>query len=282
VNNMTVNYPNQTVNTPSFFQQFFIEPIINRTGYNSVNTLIYGLLLVIGAYALFKFLKKIDYKIDYRFFKASTPFIILVAVWRVLTDAGVYPYGFLTTTPGLYVPVLLLLFPLLALAKLFEKNRKLRYEWVYSGVSIGLLISQLVMISILIPGRLEFDAVLKVTYFTIISCAPFLILSKYWKPLKDKLNLLIVLSHMFEASVTHVSIEFFNYFEQHVIPRTIFEWTGTSLSFYALKLAVLGVVIYLLDKDKKNKELTDFIKMIFIVYGLAIGVRNFLRLSLGV
>ena len=86
---------------------------------------------------------------------------------------------------------------------------------------------------------------------------------------------------MFDASVTHVSLEYYNYFEQHVFPRLIFDLTGTSLSFYALKLAVLGIVIYFLDKEKRS-ELIDFIKMVFIIYGLATGVRGFLRLSMGV
>jgi len=281
---MTVPYPNESINTPSFFQQYFIDPIINKVGYNSVNTIAYGILLVIGSYVLFKLFKKMGYKINMRLFKACLPFILLVSVWRVLTDAGVYAYSFLTTTPGLYVPVLLLLFPLIILAKKVENWKGWRYEWILTGVSTGLLISQLIMLGLLIPGNLQIDALLRVTYYTIISSAPILILSKYWKPLKNKFNTLMIISHLFEASVTHVSIEFYGYFEQHIIPRTLFDLTGTSLSFYALKLAILGIVIYLLDKDvkKQNKELIDFIKIIFITYGLAIGVRNLLRLSLGV
>jgi len=98
----------------------------------------------------------------------------------------------------------------------------------------------------------------------------------------------MILANMFDASVTHVSLTYYNYFEQHVIPNTIFNlFGGNSLSFYPWKLLVLGVVIYLLDNGfkkeaKENKELTDFIKMVFIIYGLAIGMRGLLRLGLGV
>jgi len=277
---MTTNVT--TGEAPSFFQQFFIDPIIQRTGYNTISTITYGILLVLGAYFIFKLFRKLGYKIDMRFFKASLPFILLVSVWRALTDAGVYPYGFLTTTPGLYLPVLLLFFPLIILAKKLEDTKKWPYEWTYSGVSLGLLVSQLIILGTLIPTNFVSDAALTVVWFTVISCAPILILSKYWKPLKNKLNTLMLLAHMFDSSVTHVSLEYYNYFEQHVVPKLVFDLTGTSLSFYALKVVVLGAVIYFLDKEKGNKQLINFIKMVFITYGLATGIRGFLRLTMGV
>lgn len=279
---MTVNYPNQSVNTPNFFQEYFVKPITEGTGYNPVNTAAYALLLVVSAYLIFKFLKKTGYKINLRFLKATLPFVLLIGVWRSLTDAGVYPYGFLTTTPGLYVPVLAIFFPLVTLAKKLEDLKGWRYEWVYSGISLALLASQLIIIGTLIPTQLDINAVTLSLFYTLISCLPVLLLSKYWKLLKNKLNLYMILSHFFESSVTHVSIEYFNYFEQHVIPRTIFNLTGTSLSFYAWKALILGLVIYFLDKEEGSEELSNFVKIIFIIYGLTIGVRNLLRLSLGV
>lgn len=295
---MTTNItPGESTN---FFQEYFIKPIIQRTGYNPVSTLTYGILLVIGAYLLFKFLKRLGYKINFRFFKASVPFILLVSVWRSLTDAGVYPYGFLTTTPGLYLPVILLFFPLIILSQ--KIKIKGRYEFLYSGISTALLITQLIIFITLAPNQLNIEAAWKVIYFTIIAASPFIFfyvigntirkspvikslkkkLRVIIKPLSNKLNSLMFIAHMFDATVTHVSLEFYNYFEQHVVPRLVFDLAGTSASFYAWKILVLGVVIYLLDKEKSNEELIKFIKMIFITYGLATGVRGFLRLILGV
>ncbi|MFA5406540.1 MAG: DUF63 family protein [Candidatus Nanoarchaeia archaeon] len=273
---------NESNNIPSFFEEFFIRPVIERSGYNIVNTIVYGALLVFGAYALFKLLKKLGYKIDLNFFKATVPFILLVAVWHSLTDAGIYQYGFWTTTPGLYLPVLLLFLPLIILSKKLEQTRGWRYEYLYSGVSIVLLLSQLIIFSIIAPSMISVEALMMVIFYTILSCAPIIILSNYWKPLKNKLNLIMILSHFFDASVTHVSLAYYNYFEQHVIPNFIFNLFNSSLSFYPWKLIVLGAVIYVLDKDKSNKELTDFVKMIFITYGLATGVRGMLRLIMGV
>lgn len=279
---MTVSYPNESITTPSFFEQYFIKPITEGTGYNPVNTAAYGLLLVIASYFIYKLLKKTGYKLNLRFLKATIPFVLFVGVWRSLTDAGVYPYGFLTTTPGLYVPVLAIFFPLVILAKKLEDFKGWRYEWVYSGVSLALLISQVIILGILIPGRLNTSALTLSLFYTLASCLPVIVLSKYWQPLKNKFNQYMIISHFFESSVTHVSLEYFNYFEQHVIPRTIFNLFGTSLSFYLWKALVLGLVIYFLDKDEEHEELSNFVKMIFIIYGLTIGVRNLLRLSLGV
>ncbi|HLE05823.1 MAG TPA: DUF63 family protein [Candidatus Nanoarchaeia archaeon] len=274
---MTTTTPD---NTSGFFEEFFVKPILDKTGYNPVNTVMYAILLVLGAYFLFRFLKKLGYKIDYRFLKATVPFIVLVSVWRALTDAGVYPYGFLTTTPGLYVPVLLLFFPLIVLAREFEKTKGWRYEYVYSGVSTALLVSQLIILITLL-NRFNIGAFMTVVYFTVISAGVFVIIGRYWSVMRG-LNLIMFVSHMFDASVTHVSLTYYNYFEQHVVPRFFFDLANSSLSFYPLKIVVLGLVIYYLDRDKKNIELTNFIKMIFIIYGLATGLRGLLRLSLGV
>lgn len=298
---MTTNVT--TGESVSFFEQYFIEPIIQRSGYNPISTITYGLLLMVSAYLIFKYFKRLGYKVDFEFFKASLPFVLLVAVWRSLTDAGVYPYGYFTTTPGLYVPVLLLFFPLVALAKWMENTKGWKYQYIYTGISTVLLITQLIIFISLTPGQFNPEAAWKVIYFTVLSSTPFLILHvmantsrnkgpviKFFKKkmkwlsnmMKDKLNTLMFIGHMFDASATHVSLEFYNYFEQHVVPRMVFELAGTSASFYAWKTIVLIGVIYLLDKEDDNKELTNYIKMIFIIYGLAIGLRNGLRLTLGV
>ena len=41
-----------------FFQTYFIDPVMQGTGYNIYNTLVYALLLVIAVFATYKLLKK--------------------------------------------------------------------------------------------------------------------------------------------------------------------------------------------------------------------------------
>lgn len=301
---MTLPLSNES-NIISFFKQYFIDPITNKTGYNPVNTIVYGVLLVLGAYFLFRFFKKLGYAVDARFFKASVPFILLVSVWRALTDFGIYAYGFFTTTPGLYVPVLFIFFPLVILAKKIEDWKGWRYEYIYSGVSAGLLASQLIILFIALSTSSQSTAVFAVFFFTLMSWMPFFILyridkhfhvsnkeldrfslalSRFVKPLRDKFNLWMFLAQFFDASSTFVSLTYYGYSEQHVAPSFIMATFG-NWAFYAWKVIILCIVIYVLDyviKDNKNKELTNFIKMVFITFGIATGTRDMLRLAMGV
>jgi uncharacterized membrane protein len=276
---LTTTITNESSLGVSFIEEFFINPIIEKTGYNMVNTITYGVLLIIGAYTIFKFVKKIGIKIDFKFLLINVPFILLVSVWRATTDAGIYPYTFLTTTPGLYIPVLLLYFPLLYLSAQLERKRKIPYWKLFVFVSTALLISQVIFLRVNKP-----DALGLFSLFAAISIAPFFALKRWVKPLRDKFNLSIFVTHMIDASATHVSITYFNYFEQHVIPNFFIWLFGSTWGFYILKLIVLIPIIYFLDKekDKKNEELINFIKTIFVVYGIGTGVRSALRLIMGV
>jgi len=258
------------------FTEYFINPIIDKTGYNPVNTIAYGILLILASYGLFKFLKKVGIKVDYKFFKYGLPFVLFVGVWRSLTDAGVYPYHFLTTTPGLYIPVLAIFFPLIILSKQVEKKYKIPYWKIFTGVSIGLLVSQLIFIRVV-----QFEALFLIIYFSAVSSLPFILLYAAGK-LKNKLNLLMFLTHMFDATVTHVSISYFGYFEQHVVPNLFINLFGSTLAFYLLKLMILIPVIFVLNKYGEDKELNDWIRIVFIIYGLAIGTRGLLRVIMGV
>ena len=56
---------------------------------------------------------------------------------------------------------------------------------------------------------------------------------------------------------------------------------GTAAVMYLLKLAVLPVVLYLLDKYVEEDEMNVFMKMIIMVLGLAPATRNFLRIIIG-
>ena len=51
-----------------FFQQYFVDPIIFNTGYNPVNTVVYGIILIVAFVLTYKMLKKLKINIDKRFF----------------------------------------------------------------------------------------------------------------------------------------------------------------------------------------------------------------------
>jgi len=60
-----------------FFQQYFIDPVMQGTGYNIYNTLAYALILILAVFATYKLLKKMKISIDDRFVIGVLPYVIL-------------------------------------------------------------------------------------------------------------------------------------------------------------------------------------------------------------
>ncbi len=101
------------------------------------------------------------------------------------------------------------------------------------------------------------------------------------------LNLLIAWAHLFDASATYRGIIAYGYAEKHVLPNILIEVTGTPLIMFPVKLVLIFSIIYILDialkKDFSDKKrLVVFLKFLIIVLGAAPGVRNTLRIAMGV
>jgi uncharacterized membrane protein len=94
-------------------------------------------------------------------------------------------------------------------------------------------------------------------------------------------------AHLFDASTTFTALQFFGsagYYEQHVVSNMIIGALGPAGQF-VLKLVVLIPVLWLLDKElpkPQDAQLRGFIKIAILILGLAPGVRNALRLVLGI
>ncbi|MBN2127264.1 MAG: DUF63 family protein, partial [Candidatus Diapherotrites archaeon] len=96
----------------SILQDYFFNPILNPSiqGYNPVNTLVYGaILLLISFYVLFPLLKKNNIPLNFKFFLALIPFICIGVTLRALNSFGLFSktinpfeFGFYTFTPGVW------------------------------------------------------------------------------------------------------------------------------------------------------------------------------------
>ena len=108
----------------NFIYDYFIEPILSRTGYNIVNTLTYAIIAIVCLYLIFNFFKMRKIAINKSFIIATLCFVLLGSTVRVVTDSidtgvfkpitsihafllssYVYDYGFLTVSPGIYVVI---------------------------------------------------------------------------------------------------------------------------------------------------------------------------------
>ena len=99
--------------------------------------------------------------------------------------------------------------------------------------------------------------------------------------------LLIIFGHFLDASATSIGIDIGPYSEKHVLPKFMIGLTGTPYVMFLLKLPLVLLVIFALDiwykKDfEENRNLLNLVKMGIIILGLAPGLRDALRMAMGV
>jgi uncharacterized membrane protein len=107
------------------------------------------------------------------------------------------------------------------------------------------------------------------------------------------INIMIIGSHMTDASATFIGIDVYGYYEKHVLPSglmNVVESTGfpyPGMVMYPLKLAFLIPALYIMDvsmekESKENPHMLALVKLAIIVLGFGPGVRDLIRISLGV
>ena len=94
-------------------------------------------------------------------------------------------------------------------------------------------------------------------------------------------------SHFLDGAATWRGVDAHGYSEKHVIPSLLIELTGTAAVMLPLKFAVVTFVVYLMEvafredlEDSPN--LAWLVKVAVMVLGLAPGMRDMLRLAMGV
>ena len=287
----------------NFFDQYFIKPIIEHSGYNIVNTFIYAIIAISIAYILYKILKK---RFTRRFLIYLIPFILLGSTIRVITDSidngvaqksnfgiikfivstGIYNYGFLTASPGIYFIIFAIVLISLYLSEIF-KNEK-----ILPIIGLLLLVPHFSILILLIKNLIY---VFLPVVVILISLPLFYFLKRF--KIDNIQSKIAIFSHSFDGFISFFAIEIFNrispeciefgrcYAGQHVVERfftNLFPF-GTII-FFLIKVAVVSLFCYLIEREikgKRNENGRNFLYTLVIVFGLAPGVRNFLRLLIG-
>lgn len=269
-----------------FIQQYYIDPIIYGTGYNIYNTLTYAIIFIIAAFLVYKLLRVMKIKIDSKLLYSIIPYVILGGLLRSLEDAGIVS-GYLFITPAIYFLVFAVALVTLAASILVQKYSKYEYHnvWFVIGIAILLFgfsyvrfVSSFALISVV--GITALWIIIFLGIKRIAAKAGYTSVSRFL----SKENLLLLGVHMFDASTTFTALEYFAYFEQHVLPSFLINIFGPAVMF-PLKLVVVIAVLYVLDKElakKEDKEKRNFVKLLILILGLAPGLRNLLRLVMGV
>ena len=106
----------------------------------------------------------------------------------------------------------------------------------------------------------------------------FILLRNKIKLLNNKGNLEVLSAHIFDATSTFVAMDFFGYYEQHVLPTFLINISGTALIMYPLKIGIILLILYIIDKEVDEKTTNHMLKLAIYILGLAPGIRNFTTL----
>ncbi|MEW6070368.1 MAG: DUF63 family protein [Candidatus Thermoplasmatota archaeon] len=280
-----------------FFNKYFIEPVVKdiyetNTGegeYNIFNTLVYGAILVLALFLIYKLVKKLNFKLGKEFFIAILPFIVLGSVLRVLEDTKYFkpPFAYLLVSPIIYIFLGAIVVGIVVLTQLLSKKFT---NTVLLVTGCSLVICSL-SLCFLTPWR-HWEALGSILALSALATAivmlGFKLGSFKLSALKICLshsNLALFYAHFLDASATFVGVDFYGYGEKHPLPTIMINIFGSAWIICLLKFIVVFFVIYLLRIRYKN-FLDENAKLLVIfcvfVLGLAPGIRDMLRIGIGV
>ena len=245
--------------------EYLLEP--KKSGYDAPKTVTYGLLLVLAAYVVYKFLKKIRMSIDSRLAIAVAPYIVLGSATRVLEDMGLLS-GYFFVTPGIYVMIFAAVITTIFAALLLQK--KMGIPYFKTVFIVGMVLASMPLAVIVSSPQNLYGMLLVAAFFL-----PWIVVFKLvrWKAENKVASLL----QIFDATVTFVSLQFFGFYEQHVLPTSLINIFGPA-SFIIFKAVGIVALMYIIDRFSSDREFNTYIKLIIGILGAATGTRDLLAL----
>ena len=262
--------------------KYYVEPIIYDTGYNPINTVTWAILLGISILGLIRIFKRLDLKMDEKLVLYTLPYVLAGSSLRVIEDAGLVkpPASYLLITPLIYFLVFFV-----TTASLILTRKFLGKNFHHAYAAIGLLWTFLNLAALSTVG-VQRPLVPVAVLFLGTLLTGIIYLLRLPLPqlnfLNNGYNLAILYSHMLDASSTYIGVDWFGYYEKHVVPTYLIDLTGTASIMYPLKLLVLLPLLSIIDRYIEDKSLLNLTKLALIVLGLAPAIRNTLRLTLGI
>ena len=248
-------------------------------GYYSIQDyVVYILILIVILWLLYKYLFA-RIKLDRDFLLASMPYVLAGILVRVLADAGVFPRSqWWSITPGIYVLAIGAGLVALAMGILLRRLSGVGY-WVFPLIA-GVLADG-ILIYYLIP---HIKNPLVILYP--VAIAAFLTGIVYFVSSTPKTgifrkpdNIAIIFAHLLDGSASFYGIEYYGFLEEHLLPRLLIDFAGNAIIMIPLKLLVILIVLYLLERWYLEEEIKDetvykMLKLVILILGIGPGLRN--------
>jgi len=204
------------------------------------------------------------------------PFIFFGSSARALVDNNIYPLTYILVTPGIYILTGLMVIITLLFAVFIERKTNFDYRYIIFAVGAVLCIP-----NILFMSPINLVATLQVVGVWAIVSSIFALLRNKWSLLSNKFNLSVLMAHLFDASSTYIAVDYYGYYEQHVLPSALTTLFGTALVMFPLKIVVILGALYIIDTYIEDRTIANMLKLAIFILGLAPGLRNFLSLIMG-
>lgn len=270
-----------------FLFEYFCKPVVERGGYNIVNTVVYVIiLLLISFFVVYPLLHRRGIKFNLKFMLALMPYVVFGSTFRVLEDLQILPrscnpleLGFYTYTPGIYFVTFAVTIAMLALSMKISKKWNGDFYRLFG--CIGIIIMVPVVAFLLLNLKAWEGFALTLFLVLLIAGIVWIAMKKIRKEFfADKLNLLVVASQALDGSATVVATNFYRCSEQHVLSNVVLDLHPAA--FIVLKVLLALLIVYYVDKEIKNENLRGFIKVFLIILGFATGTRDLFSLGTGV
>jgi uncharacterized membrane protein len=244
-------------------------------GYTILNTVVFGIILGICILLIIKMFKYIK-KDPAELMIPLIPFIFFGSSARALVDNNIYPLTYLLVTPGIYLLTGLMAIITLLFAVFIEKKTNFDYRYIIFTVGAVVCIP-----NILFMSPINLVATLQVVGVWAIVSSIFVLLRNKWSLLSNRFNLSVLMAHLFDASSTYIAVDYYGYYEQHVLPSALTALFGTALVMFPLKIVVILGALYIIDTYIEDRTIANMLKLAIFILGLAPGLRNFLSLIMG-
>jgi uncharacterized membrane protein len=276
--------------------------------YTIASEIIYGLLIAVVLYSLYSLLSRWNIKVNGSFFFAVLPYVVFGSVGRVLEDAHFFsePLVYWFISPLIYVQIVALFLVFFIgghfISKRIDKKRVNEQFFTFIGGMILLVPSVFFMLQEILQkqnmgGSTRLDIFIVVSALVSIVCLCVYLVSYYFKgktflkPYKNMLNLAMLAGHMLDGFTSWISIyDPFNmgiigYYEKHPASNFLME-TWPPL-FPITKFLLIIFVIYMFDVIYKedlyeHRRLVNLLKIGIFILGFAPGLRDLLRVMMGV
>jgi uncharacterized membrane protein len=266
----------------AFVQRYYIDPIIYDTSYNPVDTITWAIILGLAIIGLIKLLGRMNILMDERLLLSTLPYILAGSSLRVIEDANLVaaPWRYLLITPLIFFLVFLITAACLIITrriwgeKFPAKYAAIGFLWTFFNLAVLSTLgfeNTWVIFAVFLLGSALAGAVL--------FCGRRLSALKF---LDERFNQMIIYAHMLDAVSTYFGVDWFSYYEKHVVPTFLINLTGSAAIMFPLKLAILLPVLFMIDRSMTEPSLRNLTRLALITLGLAPAVRNTLRLALGI